>query len=406
MLVFWIGNLVFLQAAPLVCVLFGVSFLSESPPNLGFAYVAIVSAFTVWSVYCVFYVYGRRNVAIGMLRDAMPDGQRQIVITYAVSLLLAGACGVMMSGSPFVFGQSSEAYQTLSLSLAGQGFQLRLAELVAVGGLLLYASQRSSLGRWAGLAALVYFCLWRAGFGNRENAFKFLVMLWLYKMLVHRSAIDRKTFATAIAAVAMAVTLLPLFGVLRSNLSLTPANYAFIAVRDLGYSEVAASLIEARPSEWAAPGMVRGIADGMKGVLPRTLFPGKGDAPAKTITGLVTPVTTYYQDGQNFAYAPSYIGQAVYWSPDWYFLIAPLLATTVSIATALFLRRVSPSRVGSRPIIAAIVSVLTYELFFVPIKLDLFNLLPMAMIPVLSVIIIPSLLKIRRRRPLGGRLSS
>ena len=386
---FWIANLIFLQAVPLILVITGLSFLADTPPKKGFASCAAL-AYHAQAVCWLSFWWLRTSRIASPAERHITGGlhfgglQRQRVTLVAVFFALLGTIGIIGTGVGGLFLNAGN-YEAISDSLSGRGMYLRLAELLAIGGILLLVSFRKGYFHWwLGLVFLGAFCLWRAGYGNRENAVMYLVILWLYSFIVRETPFTRPAMVKLLVLITALCAILPLLGVFRSGMVGQPAAYSFLALRDLGFSEVAASLMD-RDIDWKPPGILQGVATSTEVLLPRSIFPNKSDPSAKEITALVTPVEGYVESGMLFAYAPSYVGQLLYWSPNRYrgaAIILLLFVCAIISYSAKIATRNSEVVGGIRTILFSFVS---YKLFFSSVKLDLYNLLGSAVVPILAL---------------------
>ncbi len=271
-----------------------------------------------WVVLLFFLAYAsaiKRTQRVSLVRARVDSrfARRDIAMIWIVagSILGISAYAFLYIHFGLRFG---DGYERLSVGLRGWGWVLRLAELIAIAGLVVFARGRAEGRRTImgiGLALIVFYGALRMPFENRENVVRFLVIAVMYSLMSSNRRIRARSLILSMVAVVAVLSCLPLLSYWRGGQQLGRASemYSYFLFRDLNFSEAMSSLL----TRDDAAGKV-GLEGGAKSILgvlvPRDLWPDKPLPIAVSITSWVTPVSAYDADDPMFAYGTGFLGAA------------------------------------------------------------------------------------------------
>ena len=342
-----------------------------------------------WAVYAFsfsyFFMIGRSQLAyVSQNTDHNSRVETRRNIAWAIG---AGAVGIVSFLVIYTkIGSFDDLrYEQIGVALRGQGWLLRLAELLAVGGALLVVSafrMKKNKLMIVGVSMLLFYAFLRYPFQNRENVIKYFVMVvFMYFYSSNLKISKAKTLLAVLASVTI-LFLLPIFSLLRggevlgSSYSLTYIDFLF---RDFNFAEVAAALY-ARDELSGFFGIGDGIINIISSLIPRELYPDKPYPLAVIITSYVTAVSNYDVSDPYFSYGTGFMGTMyAMGGVIWVVAFALILGAASGWGMRIFRERCSS---GCKVEYKILVGLVMYYLVISIHKLDLANILTAAVLPI------------------------
>ncbi len=382
---FLLSELIFFCIMPFFAVVSEYRFLLEDNESRG------IGIFMMLNFWLVLIYYASYRLVIGGTQKGVSYSsfnflqyERQIIVASAV---LAVVLGLVSLTTVYVkLGDLQNLnYESIGLALRGEGWSIRMGELLALGGILIFLVGKVEGSRffiYLGLSVVCLYAFLRLPFQNRENVIKyFVVLFFLTQVLAERSLPTRKIFFM-FSLLGFLLVILPLLSAIRGGWELSELGdiYNFFLFRDLNFSEVPSKLLAS--GEYAGfVGWWESITKSVGMLVPRQFWPDKPFPIAVDITSWVTPVENYEVDNPTFAYAPTYIG--------WGYVIGGVpfvfvIITLLGVLTGLFARRcrVHGRKKAFRHLDLVMYSLIAYHGTIAVHKLDPANIITSLILPV------------------------